>query len=201
MKEELGGAFRQAFGLLPPCPSRTQADVAKQLRKSLPELEFEQEFVDPTSGYSIDIWAERSGAGSVLGKGSREGKGWAVEVDGPTHFLQSGSGSGQQPRGNTLLKRRQLEQLGYTAVSVPYWEWNAFQGKSREQLRRYFRGKLRIDQGPAPPSSLSGGKGGPEGSGGTEDDKGGDGQLERPPSRLKGLTKSVGRGCTMGGCP
>jgi hypothetical protein len=65
-----------------------QADVAKQLRLSCPELEFEDEFVDPTSGYSIDIRAERRGAGDASVRGSRAGRGWAVEVDGPTHFLQ-----------------------------------------------------------------------------------------------------------------
>ena len=36
---------------------------------------------------------------------------------------------GSEPTGSTLLKRRQLEQLGYTAVSVPYWEWDAGKGK------------------------------------------------------------------------
>ena len=65
-----------------------QADVAKQLRLSCPELEFEDEFVDPTSGYSIDTRAERRGAGNASDGSSRAGGGWAVEVDGPWHFLQ-----------------------------------------------------------------------------------------------------------------
>ena len=65
-----------------------QADVAKQLRLSCPELEFEDEFVDPTSGYSIDVRAEGRGAGDASVRGSRASRGWAVEVDGPTHFLQ-----------------------------------------------------------------------------------------------------------------
>ena len=38
-------------------------------------------------------------------------------------------GSGREPTGSTLLKRRQLGQLGYTAVAVPYWEWNDLEGK------------------------------------------------------------------------
>jgi len=38
-------------------------------------------------------------------------------------------GSGREPSGSTLLKRRQLERLGYTAVAVPYWEWDNLQGK------------------------------------------------------------------------
>ena len=56
--------------------------MAKQLRLALPELEFEEEAVDPKSGYSIDIRATRSGAGDM----------WAVEVDGPSHFLQVSEG-------------------------------------------------------------------------------------------------------------
>jgi hypothetical protein len=41
-----------------------------------PELKVEEEYEDPKSGYSID--SRVSGAGRV----------WAVEVDGPTHFLK-----------------------------------------------------------------------------------------------------------------
>ena len=48
----------------------------------------EEEYEDPKSGYSIDIWAERSGAGNASDGGSGAGRVWAVEVDGPTHFLK-----------------------------------------------------------------------------------------------------------------
>ncbi|KAJ1487999.1 hypothetical protein T484DRAFT_1784639 [Baffinella frigidus] len=139
VKEELGGAFRQAFAREAPRTSQTQADVAKQLRWLFPELEVEEEYEDPKSGYRID--SRVSGAGRV----------WAVEVDGPTHFLKGGSG--REPSGSTLLKRRQLGELGYTAVAVPYWEWDDLEGKGEEQLRRYLQDKLRIDQ--VPPSSRS----------------------------------------------
>jgi hypothetical protein len=37
-----------------------------------------------------------------------------VEFDGPSHFLASGA-----PTGATLLKRRYLQLLGHTLVSVP----------------------------------------------------------------------------------
>jgi hypothetical protein len=53
-----------------------QAGVATHLRRLFPELEVEEEYKDARSGYSID--SRVSGAGRV----------WAVEVDGPTHFLQ-----------------------------------------------------------------------------------------------------------------
>ena len=62
--------------------------MAKQLRLAMPELEFEEEFVDPTSGYSIDIHAARRGVGNASDRGLGAGRRWAVEVDGPSHFLQ-----------------------------------------------------------------------------------------------------------------
>lgn len=43
--------------------------------------------------------------------------------------------------GGTLLKRRQLGQLGYRVVSVPYWEWAEVKGKVRRQ-EAYLRGKF-----------------------------------------------------------
>ncbi|KAJ1482689.1 hypothetical protein T484DRAFT_1803178 [Baffinella frigidus] len=132
VKEELGGGCRQAFESATVSTSLLQAEVAKQLRLALPELECEEEFVDPTSGYSIDIRAAQRGAGNASDRGSGAGRGWAVEVDGSSHFLKIGGG--RQPTGSTLLKRRQLAQLGYTAVSVPYWDWKAFMAKGSKQL-------------------------------------------------------------------
>jgi hypothetical protein len=37
-------------------------------------------------------------------------------------------GSELEPNGSTLMKRRLLEQLGYTVVSLPYWEWEDLEG-------------------------------------------------------------------------
>ena len=64
-----------------------QADVAKQLRRLFPTL-VEEEYEDPKSGYRIDIRAEGSGAGHASDGVSGAGRVWAVEVDGPTHFLE-----------------------------------------------------------------------------------------------------------------
>jgi len=95
---------------------------------------------------------------------------WAVEVDGPSHFLQvrtilscvwyrhrshsvdplrdcitsfsevkrthAQGPSGRLPTGSTLLKQRQLVQLDYKVVSVPYWEWNALR-RDEEQEQAY----------------------------------------------------------------
>ena len=71
-------------------------------------LSVEDEARCPKSGYSIDMLVHVHD--SSLG--------WAEEVDGPSHFLASGA-----PTGATLLKRRYLQLLGHTLVSVPYWEW------------------------------------------------------------------------------
>jgi hypothetical protein len=62
---------------------------------------------------------------------------WAVEFDGPGHFLASGA-----PTGATLLKRRHLELLGHALVSVPYWEWDRCKGEGERE--QYLRSKLGI---------------------------------------------------------
>ena len=66
---------------------------------------------------------------------SSSGGAWAVEFDRPSHFLASGA-----PTGATLLKRRYLQLLGHTLVSVPYWEWERCQGAGERE--QYLRSKL-----------------------------------------------------------
>ena len=73
------------------------------------------------------LGGERSGGGGT----------WAVEFDGPSHFLASPS---RAPTGATLLKRRQLQLLGHALVSVPYWEWAACKGAGERE--QYLRSKL-----------------------------------------------------------
>ena len=71
-----------------------------------------------------------------IGRERSSGRGpWAVEFDGPSHFLASGA-----PTGATLLKRRYLQLLGHTLVSVPYWEWERCQGAGERE--QYLRSKL-----------------------------------------------------------
>ena len=79
------------------------------------------------SGYSIDLVLECDG--------TRIG----VEVDGPSHFI------GRKPNGATQLKRRQLRNLGWTLLSVPYWEWDTL-GSNRESQRTYLRTALATVQ-------------------------------------------------------
>jgi hypothetical protein len=63
--------------------------------------------------------------------------GWAVEFDGPSRFLTC-----RLPLGGTLMKRRHLELLGYTVVSLAFWELVQLTGS--DERKEYLRGKLHI---------------------------------------------------------
>jgi len=78
------------------------------------------EYVCPVSGYSIDIHippVDGSPAGA---------SGIAIEVNGPYHYLVDRSyRRTHSANGATILKRRLLERIGHTVLTVPYWEWDA----------------------------------------------------------------------------
>jgi hypothetical protein len=95
-------------------------------------LSVEDEFQCPKSGYSIDMRVQDN-HGDV-------GVGWAIEFDGPSHFLAC-----KAPTGATLIKRRHLELLGYILVSVPYWEWDGLSGM--DERRKYLQVKLQCNVG------------------------------------------------------
>jgi acetyl esterase/lipase len=59
----------------------------------------------------------------------------ALEVDGPSHFLQDG-----RQDGRTLLRNRMLAAHGWRVVVVDYRVWNAQQ--TQEQREAYLRGLL-----------------------------------------------------------
>jgi hypothetical protein len=113
-------------------PSATQLQVSETLRHM--GLSVEDEVRCPRSGYSIDMLVHDS-ALEIGGERSSRGGSWAVEFDGPSHFLASGA-----PTGATLLKRRHLQLLGHTLVSVPYLEWCECRGAGERE--QYLRGKL-----------------------------------------------------------
>jgi hypothetical protein len=119
-------------------------------------LSVEDEARCPKSGYSIDMLVHDS-APEIGGERSSGGGSWAVEFDGPSHFLASGA-----PVGATLLKRRHLQLLGYALVSVPYWEWDRCNGaREREQ---YLRDKLESSEPLKNCVSFGGPKQEPQGS-------------------------------------
>jgi hypothetical protein len=129
VRQAMGEECLQVFTGQTTHESRLQRDVVTALRREFSEVEIEEEYRDARSGYSIDVLVRRQSAA-----GSTE---WAVEVDGPSHFL----GDCRTPNGSTLLKRKQLGQLGYTVVSVPFWEWGALRGE--EAKLPYVQDKLR----------------------------------------------------------
>jgi len=158
VKKEFGEACLQAFSGPVTRESQLQREVGAALKSA--GMEIEEEFHDARSAYTIDFLVRRR-SGSFERKhgfsaepvpvsayvgSSKNLKDlkveeptdvWAVEVDGPFHFL----GDGRTPSGSTLLKRRLLGLLGYTVVPVPFWEWNAGL-KGEEAKRKYVQEKL-----------------------------------------------------------
>jgi hypothetical protein len=135
--QSLKDSCRLAFEGEQTAPSATQLQVSETLRHM--GLSVEDEFRCPRSGYSIDMLVHDS-ALEIGGERSSRGGSWAVEFDGPSHFLASGA-----PTGATLLKRRHLARVGHNLVSVPYWEWDSCKGSS--DRKKYLRGKLEARQG------------------------------------------------------
>jgi hypothetical protein len=111
LKDKLGPACKAAFVAQCIKASASQEQVSDALRGM--GMWVEDEFRCTKSGYSFDM--------RVWGNISQDvaktfGAGWAVEFDGPSHFLACRAATGA-----TLMKRRHLELLGYTVVSVPFW--------------------------------------------------------------------------------
>jgi hypothetical protein len=55
----------------------------------------------------------------------------AVKIYGPSHYL----GDGRTLTGDTLLRKRQLQLLGYKVVAIPYWEWSWGSGRGEERSK------------------------------------------------------------------
>lgn len=98
---------RDAFCSRNKSSSLLQSDVVASLRASSYHV-VQEEVLCQTTAYTLDA--------VVRGKDVE----FAIEVDGPSHFLSNG-----KPTGSTLLKRRQLSSnKRRPLLSVPYWEWN-----------------------------------------------------------------------------
>ncbi|EJK61272.1 hypothetical protein THAOC_18274, partial [Thalassiosira oceanica] len=105
--------------------SKLQNDVVDELKATGLVLDEE---VLLGSGYRIDALVKLS-----------DGRKVAVEVDGPSHFID------RRPTGSTILKHRQVVKLdSIEVVSVPYWEWDEL--KNSEMKQHYLRVKLFNDQ-------------------------------------------------------
>jgi len=122
----------EAFVCAKAAPSGTQQQVSETLRHM--GMSVEDEVRCPKSGYSIDMIVAHDSTLETGGVRS-SGRVWAVEFDGPSHFLTS-----RAPTGATLLKRRHLLLLGHALVTVPYWEWEGC--KRAGEREQYLRDKL-----------------------------------------------------------
>jgi len=146
--QSLKEACRWAFEGTKTAPSATQQQVSETLCHM--GLSVEDEARCPKSGYSIDMLVHDSTLG-MGGESSSSASTWAVEFDGPDHFLAS-----RAPTGATLLKRRHLRLLGHALVSVPYWEWSGCKGAGERE--QYLKSKL-AECGPAGAQCKAQGKG------------------------------------------
>jgi hypothetical protein len=121
-KAAAGGSqkHRDVFAVLQQLPASTwqQSPVMEQLTAD--------------GDTSVDI-------GAVTATGIR----LAIEVDGPYHFLQPGN----RLNGPTQARNRLLAALGYTVVSLPYFEWEPL--RTQKQKQTYLLGKLAAAQVPA----------------------------------------------------
>ena len=104
-----------------------QGRVGQLLRRAVGDsAELEYEAVLP-SGYTVDMMVRGSG------------RPIAVEVDGPSHFLNSS----QVPRGETLMKRRHLREYELLdLVVVPYWEWAVLETEPIAARVAYLQARL-----------------------------------------------------------
>jgi hypothetical protein len=78
---------------------------------------------------------------------TRSGARLAIEVDGPTHFVQPG----RTFDGPTLFRNRALAARGSALVSVLYWEWNRLCGAAAKQ--QYLLSRLAAAAQAAQPRS------------------------------------------------
>jgi hypothetical protein len=147
LRKALGSACQDEFVKSEVVPSESQQHIRRALCGM--GLLVEEEARCPRSGYSIDMLAREPSPSADAHRESAAG--WAVEFDGPSHFLASKS-----PMGATLLKRRHLQLLGYSLVSLPYWEWDEVRGDTASE-EAYLRSKISasfVHDGPRRPCSI-----------------------------------------------
>ncbi len=99
--------------------SELQRRVGRALAAVYPDVAFDEEHIEPRTGYSIDLALPSSRL--------------AVEVDGPSHYMRPDADPTYTPNGSTRLKRRLLELAGWRVVSVPFFEWNVAGGDASRE--------------------------------------------------------------------
>ena len=124
LSPELRERCRDAMRAAETHPSQLQRSVAAAV--SAVRAGFEQEAIEEQTGYSLDLAL----CASCI----------AIEVDGPFHFMRDPLGK-LWPSGPTRLKQRLLRAAGWHLINVPFYEWNALNG--REEQRAYVERWLR----------------------------------------------------------
>lgn len=121
-KLSLEANCRKAYAYQDARRSSFKRSIASTLRDL--EIRHQESIVDKNSGYCVDILC--TDHGTCI----------AIQGDGPSQYL----GAGRRASGAARLKNRHLVLMGYKVVSVPYWEWNALNG--REEKEEYMLGRL-----------------------------------------------------------
>ncbi|CAM9565195.1 unnamed protein product [Discosporangium mesarthrocarpum] len=94
-------------------------------------------------GLKDEDWDFRSismGAGPNLAQPSKVRLNVALEVDGPAHFTRNTV----RPLGHMVLKHRTLSRMGWTVVSIPFFEWGPIPVWASMEKKRYLQRKLGI---------------------------------------------------------
>jgi len=92
------------------------SQIADALRTLFPSLSVEEKVRDARSGYTLELLLQNAPTDVNGGKSQKV----VVDFASQDRFLKRTC----FPRGWTLLRERQLRQLGYRIVTVPYWEWH-----------------------------------------------------------------------------
>jgi hypothetical protein len=169
LDQALVGKCRTAMDVSVGCARAGISATQRQVVGELHSLRYapSEEFVDDSTGYSIDavVLVTGNGEAAVSGEVATPGGNLvALEVDGPSHFThqfqaacasssvpssegaEARLGDVKYPCGGTAMKRRHLARVGYAVVSVPYWEWDSLndddERAQREARQRYLFRKL-----------------------------------------------------------
>lgn len=122
-------------------PSAGQRQVLGVLRALCPpshgfSVQHEHRLLDGAISVDAAVWLQSESDCRV-----------AVEFDGPSHYI--GTPPSAIPDGATALKCRLLQHLGWSVVSIPWWEWHELQSAPKALRLTYVHTKIAA-RAPAP---------------------------------------------------
>jgi len=116
-----------------------QIEVCRALRRL--GLVVEMQVACIRSGLVLEILARLRGVDDAC---------WVLDVEGHRHTLNCLWAL----KGAVLIKRRQIELLGYSLIILPEHEWMRAQGQGNSEADSYLRTKLHLSTLPAAPPPL-----------------------------------------------